>query len=194
MLENEGVRFMDPLIIPSEITGGSVYGVTQVEYNVAGEAGRNFIDAVTLASFIQATAIEDATSAYSRVVEARQRKINELSEALSYIAKANGSLDSKGGKSTDKVTVDNADYVKRVAAKYEINLIWESGNQMTRGNIQKAHTDFQYAIDKEDNDIQQDIVTLQSYITKRDNAYTNASKLVKKANQTAASTIGNIGA
>jgi len=194
LLENEGVRFMDPLIIPSEITGGSVYGVTQVEYNVAGEAGRNFIDAVTLASFIQATAIEDATSAYSRVVEARQRKINELSEALSYIAKANGSLDSKGGKSTDKVTVDNADYVKRVAAKYEINLIWESGNQMTRGNIQKAHTDFQYAIDKEDNDIQQDIVTLQSYITKRDNAYTNASKLVKKANQTAASTIGNIGA
>ena len=185
---------MDPLIIPSEITGGSVYGVAQVEYNVAGEAGRNFIDAVTLASFIQATAIEDATSAYSRVVEARQRKINELSEALSYIAKANGSLDSKGGKSTDKVTVDHADYVKRVAAKYEINLTWESGNQMTRGNIQKAHTDFQYAIDREDNDIQQDIVTLQSYITKRDNAYTNASKLVKKANQAAASTIGNIGA
>ena len=64
---------------------------------------------------------------------------------------------------------------------------------MTRGNIQKAQTDFQYAIDREDNDIQQDIVTLQSYITKRDNAYSNAAKLVKKANQAAKSTIKNIG-
>ena len=185
---------MDNIIIASEITGGSVYGITQVEYTVDGQDGKNFIDAVMLASFKQATAIEGATSAYSKVVSARQKKIDELSEALSYIAKANGSLDAKGGKSTDTVTVDNAAYVKSIAAKYEVNLSWESGNKMTRGNIQKAHTDFQYAIDREDNDIQQDIVTLQSYITKRDNAYSNASKLVKKANHAARATIKNIGA
>ena len=56
---------MSSTIQPSVITGGSVYGVAQVEYTIAGEDGRNFIDAVTLASFIQATAIEEATSAYS---------------------------------------------------------------------------------------------------------------------------------
>ena len=38
-----------------------------------------------------------------------------------------------------------------------------------------------------------DIVTLQSYISKRDNAYSNAAKIVKKTNQAATSTIGNIG-
>ena len=183
---------MGNIIQPSAITGGSVYGVAQMEYTIAGEDGRNFIDAVTLASFIQATAIEDATSAYSRVVTARQKKIDELSEALAYISKANGSLDSKGGKSTDTVTVEHAADVKRIAAKYEIQLSWESGDKMTRGNIQKAVTNFQYAIDREDNDIQQDIVTLQSYITKRDNAYSNASKLVKKANHAATATIKNI--
>ena len=185
---------MSNIITASEITGGGVYGVAQVEYTVDGQDGKNFIDALTLAAFKQAAAIEGATSAYSKVVTARQKKIDELSEALSYVAKANGSLDAKGGKSTDKVTVDNAGYVKQIAAKYEVSLSWESDNKMTRGNIQKAHTDFQYAIDREDNDIQQDIVTLQSYITKRDNAYSNASKLVKKANHAATATIKNIGA
>ena len=183
---------MSSSIQPSVITGGSVYGVTQVEYTIAGETGKNFIDAAILASFMQATAIEESTSAYARVVTARQKKIDELSNALAYIAKAVGSLDSKG-KSTDTVTVDNASYVKSIAAKYEVSLSWESGNKMTRGNIQKAQTNFTYAIDREDNDIQQDIVTLQSYITKRDNAYSNASKLVKKANHAATSTIKNIG-
>ena len=184
---------MSSTIQPSVITGGSVYGVTQVEYTIVGESGKNFIDAAILASFMQATAIEESTSSYAKVVAARQKKIDELSAALAYIAKANGSLDSKDAKSTDKVTVDNAGYVQQIAAKYEISLTWESGSQMTRGNIQKAQTDFQYAIDREDNDIQQDIVTLQSYITKRDNAYSNASKLVKKANQAATATIKNIG-
>ena len=184
---------MSSTIQPSAITGGSVYGVTQMEYTIGGKSGKNFIDAVVLASFMQSAAIEESTSAYAKVVAARQKKIDELSEALAYIAKANGSLDSKGGKSTDTVTVDNASYVKQIAAKYEVHLIWESGNKMTRGNIQKAQTNFTYAIDREDNDIQQDIVTLQSYITKRDNAYSNAAKLVKKANHAATSTIKNFG-
>ena len=65
---------------------------------------------------------------------------------------------------------------------------------MTRGNLQKAQTNVQYAIEREDNDIQQDIVTLQSFISKRDNAYSNASKVIRKANQAADSTINNIGA
>ena len=184
---------MSSTIQPSAITGGSVYGVTQMEYTIGGKSGKNFIDAVVLASFMQATAIEESTSAYAKVVEARQKKINELSDALAYIAKANGSLDSKGGKSTDTVQVDNASYVKQIAARYEVQLIWESDSTMTRGNIQKAQTNLTYAIDREDNDIQQDIVTLQSYITKRDNAYSNASKLVKKANHAATATIKNFG-
>ena len=82
--------------------------------------------------------------------------------------------------------------MKEIAAKYEVKLSWD-GDSMTRGNLQKAQTNVQYAIDREDNDIQQDIVTLQSYISKRDNAYSNASKVVRKSNQAATSTIGNIG-
>lgn len=185
---------MSSIIVPEAVAGGSVYGVRQMQYTVDGMSGQNFIDAVTAASFRQAVAIEDATSAYTAVVRARQTKIDELAEALAEIAKAVGRLNNKNAKSGDKVTVDNAGTVKTIAAKYDVSLSWESnGSQMTRGNIQKAQTNFQYAIDREDNDIQQDIVTLQSFITKRDNAYSNAAKVIQKANQAASSTIGNIG-
>ena len=171
---------MSNLISAEVITGNSVYGVRQAQYTVGKESGKNFIDAVSLAAFKQAVAIESATTAYSHVVTARQTKIDELSEALSYIAKAVGKLNNKNAKSTDKVTVDNASWVKNIAAKYEVSLSWESnGSQM---------------IEREDNDIQQDIVTLQSFISKRDNAYSNASKVIRKANQAAGSTINNIGA
>lgn len=186
---------MSNLISAEVITGNSVYGVRQAQYTVGKESGKNFIDAMSLAAFKQAVAIESATTAYSHVVTARQTKIDELSEALSYIAKAVGKLNNKNAKSTDKVTVDNASWVKNIAAKYEVSLSWESnGSQMTRGNLQKAQTNVQYAIEREDNDIQQDIVTLQSFISKRDNAYSNASKVIRKANQAADSTINNIGA
>jgi len=99
----------------------------------------------------------------------------------------------KKTQSGDKITIPNSDYVKTIAARYGVDLNWTDGNKMTLGNLQKAQTNVQYAIDREDNDIQQDIVTLQSYISKRDNAYSNAAKIVKKTNQAATSTIGNIG-
>ena len=48
-------------------------------------------------------------------------------------------------------------------------------------------------IDKEDNDLKQDMVSLNSYISKRDNSFSTATKLVKKGLNAASSTIGNIG-
>ena len=183
---------MSALIVREPLAGNAVYGVQQVQYTVDGHSGKDFADAVAIAAFKQAAAIETATSAYTSVVKARQRKIDELAEALSNIARAMGEVHKKT-QSSDKITIPNADYVKTIAARYGVDLNWTDGNKMTLGNLQKAQTNVQYAIDREDNDIQQDIVTLQSYISKRDNAYSNAAKIVKKTNQAASSTIGNIG-
>ena len=183
---------MSALIVTEPLTDNAVYGVRQVQYTVDGHSGKDFADAVAIAAFKQATAIETATSAYTSVVKARQRKIDELAEALSNIARAMGEVHKKT-QSGDKITIPNADSVKTIAARYGVDLSWTDGNKMTLGNLQKAQTNVQYAIDREDNDIQQDIVTLQSYMSKRDNAYSNAAKIVKKTNQAATSTIGNIG-
>ena len=183
---------MGNLIVAEPLTDNVVYGVRQVQYTVDGRSGNDFMNAVAVAAFKQATTIENATSAYSSVVRARQQKIDDLAEALSNIARAMGEVHKKT-KSSDKITIPNSGTVKTIAAKYEIQLSWTDGSKMTLGNLQKAQTNIQYAIDREDNDIQQDIVTLQSFISKRDNAYSNAAKIVKKTNQAASSTIGNIG-
>ena len=56
-----------------------------------------------------------------------------------------------------------------------------------------AQNAVQYAIDKEDNELKQDTVSLNSYVSKRDNSFSTASKLVRKALDASGSTIGNIG-
>ena len=74
---------------------------------MAGETGLDFTSAVTFAAFREATAIEATAGGYSEVLKARQVKINDLAEVLSLFSKAVANLKVKGGKSTDKVTVDN---------------------------------------------------------------------------------------
>ena len=183
---------MSALIVTEPLADNAVYGVRQVQYTVNGHSGKDFADAVAIAAFKQAVAIETETSSYTRVVRARQKKIDDLGEALANIARAMGEVHKKT-TSSDKFTIPNAGTVKTIASRYGVDLTWTDGNKMTLGNLQKAQTNVQYAIDREDNDIQQDIVTLQSYISKRDNAYSNAAKIIKKTNQAATSTIGNIG-
>lgn len=183
---------MSNLIASDLITDYTVYGVPQMQYTVAGEHGLDFTAAVTAAVFKQTTAIESATSGYSEVIKARQKKIDDLSEALAYIAKANAKLPTDSSTpSKDKVKVDNSTWIKSICAYYEVKLTWD-GEKMVRGDLQKAQTELEYQIDKEDNNLEQDMVTLQSYLTKRDNAYSNASKVVKKTYRVADTVIGNM--
>ena len=63
---------------------------------------------------------------------------------------------------------------------------------MTRANLMKGQNEIQYAMDVENNNLQQDMVSLQGLISKRDNAFSAASRIVRKADDAASSTIGNI--
>ena len=185
---------MGNLIVPNLIADFTVYGVPQVEYTVDGESRQDYTSAVTCASLKEAAAIESVCSGYSEVVKARQKKVDTLGEVLAYIAKANAELPVDDAESTDKVSVDNASWIKSVCKYYGVSLTWEDdSDKMTRGNLQKAQTEVQYQIDKEDNNLQQDMVTLSSYVSKRDNAYTTAAKVVKKTLNAGSNTIANFG-
>ena len=83
-------------------------------------------------------------------------------------------------------------FVKSVADYYGISIQGLSST-MVRGDVQKALTEVQYQIDKEDNLLQQDMVSMQSFVSKRDNAFSTASKIIRKTNNAASSTIANIG-
>ena len=158
---------MGNLIVPEQISGFTVYGVRQVQYTVDGEAGQDFASAVTCAAFRQSTAIEAACMGYSEVVKSRQKKVDTLGEMLAYINEANAKLptDSKT-PSKDKVSVDNANWIKSMCNYYGISLKWDgNSDKMVRGD----------------------------YISKRDNAYSTASKVVKKTLHAGSTTIANIG-
>ena len=183
---------MSNLINTEVIPDFTVYGVQQMQYTVDGKSGFDYTAAVTVAAFKEATAIEAACTGYSEVVKARQRKVDDLGEVLAYLAKANAQL-PLNPKTGDKVAIDNSAWIKSVCSNYGISLTWTDGNKMTWGNLQKAQTEVQYQMDREDNNLQQDMVTLQSYISKRDNAYSTAAKVVKKTLNAGSSTIANIG-
>ena len=173
------------------VSDNSVYGIAQVNYTVDGESGKIFADAVAMAAFKVATAIEDATGSYSDVVKARQKKLDDLGTVLACFNKAEAEL-STDNKSTDKASIKDYSYVKRMLDYYEVN-VKGLGSSMVRGDIQKAVTEVRYQIDTENTNLQQDMVSLQSYISKRDNAYSTASKIVEKSNRAASTTIGNVG-
>lgn len=185
---------MAELIIPTEIAGGSVYGVRQMSYTVDGVSGKDYGSAIAAAAFQESVAIEASASAYMEVVRQREKKVSELGDVLAVLAKAIATMDPKSNNTSKKSDADNALITAQsTCAKYGLSLSLTDGNKITFKDAQKAQTNVQYALDKEDNTLQQDLITLRSYITKRDNAYSMAARIIKKANNAASGTIGNIG-
>ncbi len=185
---------MANLVEANDIVGLKVYGQQQVDYTVEGTAGCDFGYAVARAALLRSVATESALSALSGVVRLREKKVSDLGEALSYISAAVASF--KGGSHGDdpskEVTTEGLYTAATILDKYGIrtssdNLgLKTSGNKGTisNGNSQKLQTNVQYEMDKEDNYLQQDMVTLQSYFSKRDQALSMAASLVKKVNNT----------
>ena len=87
---------------------------------------------------------------------------------------------------------DNLKTAAEKAALYGLSMPLTDGNKIKRGDAMKVQNNVRYALDVEDNNLQQDTVSLQSLLTKRDNAFSNASKIVKKALNASAATIGDI--
>lgn len=176
---------MPALIQSRQIEGLSVYGVPQSEYTVDGVSGQDYAKAVATAALREAKAIEDESGAMAEVLRQRERKLDELGEALAIITKAIGTMKTKNQKSSDKS--DEDDRLSDAAAtleKYGLSMKVED-KKVKREDAMKAQTDTQYAIDSEDNDLQQDMVTMQGLVSKRDNAFSTAAKLLRKVNATA---------
>ena len=184
---------MAKLIVENEISGYNVYGVQQMQYTVDGLSGQDFAAALTIAAFRQSAAIENSASSYAAVVRQRQKKVDDLGDALAVLAKALASMTTDKQDPDDKSDADSAlTTAAGVVAGYGITTMTVSDNKIKRGDAMKAQNDIQYALDVEDNQMQQDTVSLQSLLTKRDNAFSNASKIVKKALNASGSAIGNM--
>ena len=190
---------MADFIQANDITGLKVYGQQQVDYTVNGEAGCDFGTAVARASMQRAVSVESATSALADVVRARERKLTEIGEALAYVAAAAANFTSKS-KTDDSTSSPGLATAKDILDRYGIdtsNIVVVDLSTLGAGRIGaiqnqyvgKLQTNVQYELDKEDNYLQQDMVSVQSYFSKRDQALSMAASLVKKVNNTMSSGI-----
>ncbi len=190
---------MSALITTTDIPNGAVYGVPQKTYTVDGVAGQDFTAALAAAAFRESAAIEAATASYADVVRTRTRKCEDLGEVLAALAKAVASMPTKSQKSDDKSEKSAEIYTAQTIARqygFDLQLVdVDEGKGVAavrRDNAYRLQNDIQYALDTEDNELQQDAVALQSFISKRDTAFSTAAKLVRKADDAAQSTIGNM--
>lgn len=181
----------------TDIAGLKVYGQQQVDYTLEGAAHRDFGAAVAFASIQRAVAIETMTSSVAVAVRTRERKLTDLGQALAYIAEAVAKFTSKS-KVDDTVSTLELATARQILLKYGLTgaagyiTVTGASGKVKNGEVSKLQTDVQYAADREDNQLQQDLVALQGYFSKRDQSYSLAAKLVKKVNATLTSGIRNI--
>ena len=197
---------MSTSIQTNPIEGFKIYGMQMVNYTVNGSSGKDFDAAVSFAAFNNATTIEKETSAYSSVLKARQKKLQDLGEGLAQLSYIAGLLPTDEPESDDRVK-GNFWGLKNLLAQYGIDLyiqheeashfLWweieEAYDYVTRRTVENTKTNTQYEIDKEDNDMQQDVVTLQGLVSKRDQSFATAAKVVRKFNATGDTIIRSIG-
>ena len=178
---------MANFIVANDIAGLKVYGQQQVDYTVDGEDGRDFGTAVARASLMRSVAVESLLGALTDVVRKRERKLTDLGEALSYVSAAAANFTSKS-KMSDKTTTTGLATAATLLAKYQIDnssiTVNNGSGTITNEQVGKLQTNVQYEVDKEDNYLQQDLVSVQSYFSKRDQALSQAASLVKKVNNT----------
>jgi hypothetical protein len=193
---------MANLVEANNIAGLKVYGQQQVDYTVEGKAGCDFGLAVARASMLRSVAVEGVLTGLTSAVRKREQKLTDLGQALAYIAEAAAEF-NKDSHTDDTASSTELATAAELLDKYDIphsaiktkTLPGVPPAQdvtigtITQADVQKLQTNVQYALDKEDNYLQQDLVSVQSYFSKRDQALSMAASLVKKVNNTMTSGI-----
>lgn len=185
---------MSATIQPHDL-GLSIFGTAQVDYTVDGVAGCTYDKAVAMAGLQRAVAVEQAIPAYTAAVRARQQKLEDLGKALADISATLAKFDEDHRKTTSEQDIVGGTEAHDLLAKYGLTKDYfkPSASRIQYQYIQKLQTDVQYALDVTNNDIQQDAVSLQGFVSKRDNAYQMATKLMQKAIRTRETGVGYIG-
>lgn len=178
----------------SSIVDENVYGVRIREYSFDGKPVDHSL-ALALAAIQQSEAIESILPAYKSVIEARQGKVSDIGEVLATLAEALGSMDPKSNDTSKKSSIDTSKLKRanELLAKYGIAQMELSDGQVTYKTGYYKQADIQAILDTENNDLQQAMIQVQSFVNKRDDAFMVANKVISKENATARDTISAMG-
>ena len=204
-------------ITPSD-SGVSVFGVKQMDFMLADGKKVDFGTVLNDASIKQAMTVEQNANAVAGAVKMRMRKLEDLGKILAVVSEALAKYKTDTPESTDtvevKVGTDGENGFKEMQAKlkkYGFTMDFGSGTKevkdgckhktvedntvltLQRGTAMKAQSALQQMMDREDNDLQQDKVTLQGFISKTNKSYQAVGDMMSKIGKSSAKVIGNIG-
>ena len=182
-----------------KIEGASVYGVEQCSYVVDGVEGRDYSAAIAAAGLRQSAAVESHLYAVSSAVRMRQAKLTELNTILATLDYALGTM--YAGEDTEAARTDLSSEIGALLDAVEtartygiaIRLSGDNGNQIQRDECQTAQANVKHALDLEGNSLQQDVVTLQNLISKRDSSYQTVISIVKRSLNAGATAVRGLG-
>jgi len=172
--------------------GVRIYGVDQCEYAFNGVRDKTLGQAMGLAGLFRATAIEQAIAGYTAILNRRLQKLEDLKNVLAVIAGTRAhweeaSANDGGLYTSTLVPIEFTDQIPDhevfadMLNKYGIQKgEWDGSTHIIPADLDIIKSDVDYQIQREDNDMQCDMATLQSYVSKRDSAYSTAEKFQGK--------------
>ena len=196
----------------------TVYGIRQVDYVRDGEDGyQQFDQIVADSAFRQAAAIDEQTAMVAKALNLRRLKSEDLGKALALLDGVLCSYTTKNPESSDLskyvLPNDQVDAAKALLdrmSKYGLTVEYSITSEIEHGCDTESHEGFafvqirrdtamhaqaevQQLIDTENNNIQQEMSTLQGFVQKRDSAFGLIGKFQQKIDRTSANTIQSIG-
>lgn len=170
--------------IQREDLGLTVLGVTQYGYTVNGVHGQDYDTAIYRAALCRTVGTEDALAAYQKMLTLRQKKNLDLGNALSSLSGAIAGL--KETKTDSDVNIGSE--AALIFRRYD----FEASSTIKYEYAMKLQQNVKYAMDKENNEMQQEMSMLQNFLRKRDESVQMANKLMKKVASTRERGIKNI--
>ena len=171
----------------------SVYGQVQSQYIIDGVRGGTYEDAAINGAFRRAAAMEEESRVVSAALKKRAKKMEDLGQAMAYVNEFIAINAKVALSDNSKKNGLLPAYVLMKPYNADARGYVNDKGQCSKPDALKLQTDLQLVIDKENNSIQQDTNSLQSFMSKRDQAYTTVSKLMQKLRKATTKTIENIG-
>lgn len=174
------------------IAGLMVLGLPQYEYAVDGETC-TFADALHRAELSNVVAVQDAAMAVSRSLRLRMRKLEDLGGVLAVLSR--GQTYMANEKTDDTYSAAELSKVAEIAAGYDLDLgIRQAGSvwTITKGEISRAMTIVQQAINTENNSLAMTNQALDNFMTAKSTADQRVTSLVSRIMDGAKDIIRNV--
>ena len=174
------------------IAGELVLGLQQYEYAVDGETC-TFDEALHRAELSNVVAVQDAALAVSRSLRLRMRKLDDLGYVLSVLSR--GMTYIADEKTDDTYSDAELSKVVEIAAGYDLDLgIRQSGGvwSITKGEISRAMTIVQQAINTENNSLAMTNQALDNFMTAKSTADQRVTSIVSRIMDGAKDIIKNV--